>query len=139
MIATLKLLLPALFPSWRFFDVIGPSPKIEYAYLKAEQQQAEQWHEYSRRPDRRTFIQILLCLFYNASWNQYLYITRCAERLLEEPNVHSETEIIRVLRETTPTPQVHEELLQFRILLTERQGSSLRSELAYVSVPYSLK
>ena len=27
----LRLLLPALIPSWRFFDVIAPSPRIEYA------------------------------------------------------------------------------------------------------------
>ena len=30
-----KLLLPALIPSWSFFDVIAPSPRIEYALLRS--------------------------------------------------------------------------------------------------------
>ncbi len=31
----LQLLLPALIPSWRFFDRIGPAPRVEYALLWA--------------------------------------------------------------------------------------------------------
>lgn len=26
-----RLLLPAIVPSWRFFDEIAPSPRVEYA------------------------------------------------------------------------------------------------------------
>jgi hypothetical protein len=137
MIASLKLLLPALIPSWRFFDVIGPSPSIEYACLNSEQEQAGEWQEYSIRPQQRSFLQVIGHLFYNADWNQFLYITRCAEKLLEEPSDHSEAEIVRLLRQSVPAPQARAAFIQFRILLTEREAGGLHTELAYVSVPYS--
>ena len=35
MLQTVKLLLPALIPSWRFFSTIAPSPRIEFALLDA--------------------------------------------------------------------------------------------------------
>ena len=30
----IRLLLPALIPSWRFFDVVAPSPRIEFVLLE---------------------------------------------------------------------------------------------------------
>lgn len=32
-LAPFKLLLPALIPSWNFFDVIAPAPRVEYAQI----------------------------------------------------------------------------------------------------------
>ena len=43
MLQTLKLLLPALIPSWRFFDTIAPSPRIEFTLLKTAQDAPGDW------------------------------------------------------------------------------------------------
>ena len=40
MLRTLKLLLPVLIPSWRFFDFIAPSPRIQFSLLKTELKKA---------------------------------------------------------------------------------------------------
>ena len=36
MFNVLKLLIPALLPSWNFFDYITPSPRIQFTLLKHE-------------------------------------------------------------------------------------------------------
>jgi hypothetical protein len=46
MLQTLKLLLPALIPSWRFFDTIAPSPRIEFTLLKTAQDASGAWREF---------------------------------------------------------------------------------------------
>ena len=51
MLHGLKLLLPALIPSWRFFDTIAPSPRIEYALLH-DPHAAAAWREFRPRPAR---------------------------------------------------------------------------------------
>ncbi len=45
------LLLPALIPSWNFFDVIAPSPRIEAARLASTDAQPV-WREFRSRPQR---------------------------------------------------------------------------------------
>ena len=124
MLAGLKLLLPALTPSWRFFNSVGPSPRIEYAL----REEADNWREFRPRPAVLSFRQRLKRLFWNPLWNESLFLTSCAERLLENPTEHNRREIATRIaaelgqgRDDAPPPP------QFRIVLVARKGR----EVAY--------
>jgi hypothetical protein len=126
MLSTLKLLLPALLPSWRFFDSVGPSPRIEYALttLPAD------WREFRPRPAVLTPLDMLRRLLWSPDRNDSLFLTSCAERLLETPTAHSVEEIRARLAADLAGAD-----FQFRIVLIERQGQRLVREIAYESRP----
>jgi len=142
---TLKLLLPALIPSWNFFDVIAPSPRIEYTLLNSKDENVSEWQEFRPRPKQLSIIQILCRLFWNAKWNETLFMVSCAERILQNPThyQHSENEILnRIIRELiednsnkTFTTATH---IQFRILTIQRQGEQLNHEVNFESRIQSL-
>jgi len=75
-------LLPALMPSWRFFDAIGPSPRVDYAWVNDDAAPA-QWHEFRPRPAHVPVARMLARLLWNPAWNETLFVVRCAERLME--------------------------------------------------------
>ena len=76
-------LLPALIPSWRFFDTIGRSPRLEYRWLSSAASPLSQWQPFRPRPAALSAAQQLLRLVWNPAWNETLYVMRCAERVLE--------------------------------------------------------
>jgi len=136
MLRTLHLLLPALIPSWRFFDVIAPSPRIEFRLLHDAEAPADDWREFRPRPARLSFVQTLARLLWNPAWNENLFLVSCAERLLDEPTDHSRLEIHRriaadVARATPDAPP----FLQFRLILIAREGAALTRSVAYVAPP----
>ena len=134
MLASLKLLLPALTPSWRFFDSVGPSPRIEYALAKGPQEDADNWREFRPRPAVLPFREMLKRLFWNPAGNERLFLTSCAERLLENPTEHSRREIgARIAAELSQSPDDARPCLQFRIVLVSRDGARFRREVAYAS------
>lgn len=134
MIQTLKLLLPALIPSWNFFDVIAASPRIEYALLRSQDAAAGDWREFRPRPDRVPFRTMLARLLWNARWNETLFVVSCAERLMEEPTAHSQDEIFRRIAADLGG-RAEETWLCFRIaLLSEQEGKVVR-EIAFISEP----
>ncbi len=133
MLHSLKLILPAVIPSWRFFDVIAPSPRIEYAFLGSPQDIAQQWHEFRPRPQQLSFIHMLRRLFWNPDWNETLFLVSCAERLVENPTPHSHQEILARIKcaiKNSPHPEPY---LQFRLLFISRHDNELRREILYVS------
>lgn len=75
------LLLPVLFPSWRFFKEVGPSPRVEVSLGGGP------WQEATGRPDTLGLGQMFRRLFYNADWNERLFLVSLSERLLsgEQP------------------------------------------------------
>ncbi|MCD8519774.1 MAG: hypothetical protein LRY57_00355 [Alphaproteobacteria bacterium] len=91
----LQLLLPALIPSWRFFDTIAPSPRIEIALLPDEKAEAAHWREFHPRPERRSPLTILKSLFWNPRWNESLFLVSCAERLMNGEEDFAREEIFR--------------------------------------------
>lgn len=136
----LRLLLPALIPSWRFFDFIGPSPRIEYALLDAETSPVladAHWRVYRARRRAVTLLAMLRRLFWNAPWNEALYAVSCAERLLDAP-ASPQVQALEVLMmrrivdhldhfgEMTP-------FIAIRIVLLERTGNEIGARTAYVS------
>lgn len=142
---TLKLLLPALIPSWNFFDIIAPSPRIEYALLDSKGENASEWQGFRPRPKQLSFIQFLYRLFWNAEWNETLFMVSCAERILQNPTCyqHSENEILNRIIHELMDEDLNKSLIaathiQFRLLTIQRQDEQLIHEVNFESRIQSL-
>jgi hypothetical protein len=95
----LKILLPIIFPSWRFFSGIDPSPRVDIGFLKAGESDPEEWIDMSVLPQRLGFWEGVGRLFHNPVWNDRLYINTCAEHLYEFNSEFREEEVAnRVVR-----------------------------------------
>ena len=149
-----KSLLPALLPSWNFFDVIAPSPRIEFILLHSKNDTPTQWQEFHPRPAQLPLSQMLSRMFWNPKWNETLYVVSCAERIMENTSQnnldsHSENEILnRIINDIVcnkpiienknahDNPATH---LQFRLLVIQREGLELTQEVVFESriVPLS--
>jgi len=134
MLQTLKLLLPALIPSWRFFDIIAPSPRIEFALLRSEGETPANWQEFRPRPAFLSFGQMLRRMLWNPRWNESLFLVSCAERLVANPTNHSMVEIRnRIEAELVATKIAATPFLQYRLVFISRQEDGLQKEVAYIS------
>ncbi len=140
MLHTLKLLLPALLPSWNFFDVIAPSPRIQFSLLSKKDETPEEWQEFRPRPAKLTFIQMLKRLLWNPKWNESLFMVSCAERIIAQPaqriQQHSEDEILKRIIRILPESNLNlatANYLQFRLVLVQRQGEQLQHEIVFYS------
>ena len=142
---TLKLLLPALIPSWNFFDVIAPSPRIEYTLLNSQNESVTDWQEFRPRPEQLSFIQLLFRLLLNPRWNETLFMVSCAERILQNPTQyqHSENEILNriiseIIEEGLNKSLTAATQLQFRLLTIQRQDKDLIHDINFESRIQSL-
>jgi hypothetical protein len=127
------LLLPALIPSWNFFDVIAPSPRIEVARL-ASVDAPRVWHEFRPRPQRVSPVEMLRRLIWNPRWNETLFLVSCAERLIDHPTPHSEDEIFRrIAADLICEPG--EPWLVFRLVFVSRQGEAIEREVLFEAEP----
>jgi len=136
--STLKSLLPAIIPSWNFFDYIAPSPRAQFALLHSEDGLPSKWHEYCPQPDYISFITMLKRMFWNSQWNESLYVMSCAERLMDKPTHHSEDEILNCIKQYVIANNQKYNLenikhLQFRLVFIKRQGEELQHEVTFLS------
>lgn len=133
---TFKLLLPVFIPSWKFFNRIAPSPRIEFSLGAPVLDETSQWQELCLRPKQLSVIDFVKSIFYNPRWNEALYIMNCAERLVIDPNKHCVEEIMRRIRtelehrgmDLKSTPY-----LQFRLIVISREGNELQKEILFSS------
>jgi hypothetical protein len=126
---SLQLLIPALIPSWRFFDRIAPSPRIEFSVLDHAQDTPRNCQEFRPRPTYLSLRSMLRRMVWNPLWNESLFMVSCAERLIENPTQHSAQQILSRLWIALPKANY----LQFRLVLVSRQGEVLKKEIAYLS------
>ncbi|MDE1153680.1 MAG: hypothetical protein PW788_14185 [Micavibrio sp.] len=138
MLQTLKLLLPALIPSWRFFDVIAASPRIEFTLLDSAEDTAATWQEFRPRPAHLPLRDMLKRMAWNPSWNESLYLVSCAERLVTNASEHSQQEILNRIRRDI-APAATKPFLQFRLQLLHRNGAVMEQDVAYTSPVYSVQ
>lgn len=124
-----SLLLPALVPSWNFFDVIAPSPRVEYALAETRDAALDAWTEFRPRQQRVSPGVMLARLFWNPRWNESLFLVSCAERLVEEPTAHGEDEIFRRIAADL---EGGEPWLSFRLLFIDPTGER---EVLYQAAP----
>lgn len=136
----LKLLLPALIPSWNFFDVIAPSPRVEYARLRSIGDVSGEWREFRQRPPHVSPATMLQRLVWNPRWNETLFLASCAERLTDEPTDHSENEIFKRIAADLAHEADDPERpwLCFRLVFVSRVGESLVDEVLYQPAPRRL-
>ncbi|MGC4090190.1 MAG: hypothetical protein QM756_20385 [Polyangiaceae bacterium] len=141
----LRLLLPAIVPSWRFFDAVTASPRLDYALLAAPGDPPA-WQEFRPRREVLTFAAMLRRLLWNAQSNENLFLVSLSERLITatsaETAAHSQRELLlRVARhldrQRAAAPRA---LLQIRLRLVSRMGpgDAVDSELVYLSAPCPL-
>lgn len=136
MFKLLKLLLPALLPSWRFFDVIAPSPRIQYCLSTKSTQShspSQPWTTFQSRPNKLSFGTMCARMFWNPAWNESLFLVSCAERLVETPTVHSEQEIMKRIVATLLPADISSPYVQFRLLLISLHKTELIQEVVFYS------
>ena len=132
----LGLLLPALIPSWNFFDVIAPSPRIEYALTASSAVPKAGWTEFRPRPQRVSARSLLGRLLWNPRWNETLFLVSCAERLINAPTDHSQDEIFRCL--AADLVGTTGDWLSFRLVFVSREDQAIQREVLFQSAPRRL-
>lgn len=131
---TIDLLLPALFPSWRFFKQVGPSPRIEYRVLTDGQGAA--WRESHPIPAYVSLAHMARRMLWNPARNTQLYMVSLAERLVAGRVDHSVVELNRLIAEEIEEVQGD---LQFRLLFLEPDGAAIKGTVLYESTPVDLR
>ena len=130
MLASLRLILPVLLPSWRFFKTVEPSPRVEWALVGAD------WQALCAVPDQVTPLQMVARLFWNAARNDALFMVSCAERIEEEPTAHSIAEITQRVRDAIALSAERGPSAQFRLVFVSRKGARITREVLFVSDPF---
>lgn len=134
MLEPLKLLLPALIPSWRFFDVIAPSPRIEFALLNTPEDTQGSWQEFYPRPLHLPIRSMLKRMLWNPHWNETLYLVSCAERLMQNGCKHSRLEIAQRIKTHLQHSHANgKPYMQFRLVFVSKQGEALQKLVTFVS------
>ncbi len=139
MLQTLKLLLPALIPSWRFFDTIAPSPRIEFSLLENMDDMANHWQKFRPTPERLSIGHMLRNIFWSPRWNESLFLVSCAERLMDEPTDHSAEEIFRCIKVDLHREFKTTRYIQFRLVFLSRNGVELERHVTFTSPMRSLE
>lgn len=135
----LNLVLPVIFPSWRFFSSIGPSPRIHYAFLEDENSEPQEWIEFRPIPQRIRFLSRLRNLFYNPEWNEKLYMNTCAERLFEAYSPMRDQEIMARLIAAYNSGEIASanevSYITYRISALMREGNEVIQQVTFTSQP----
>lgn len=139
MLNLIKLLLPALMPSWRFFKAVEPSPRVEWALLEHPAAAASSWQEFRPRPQHLSVFAMARRMLWNPRWNESLFLVSCAERLTLAPSEHSRQEILRRIHaelERNPPPGRRLPYLQFRLVFIDRgEDGCLVKAVTFLSEP----
>ncbi len=142
MIRAFSLLLPVLMPSWRFFALVAPSPRIEYAFIHGAEGEAENWQAFRPIPNKIGFLETLERLVANSHWNDSLFLTSCAERYLQDGSRRHYDYIVRRLRDdlgATRTSRLTESHFQFRLVLVYREQDRIVQQEVHRSAILSLE
>ncbi len=110
-----SLILPAIFPSWRFFEEVGPAPVLEVF-------EGGEWHQARPAAPRLGVMAMIRCLLWNPHWNETLYLNSCAERLIVEPTAHAKAVLDQHFGDQ-----------RYRIYLRAREGAGLALVAAFDS------
>ncbi|MGB0660249.1 MAG: hypothetical protein ACPGNV_08700 [Mangrovicoccus sp.] len=134
----MSLLLPALFPSWRFFRTIAPSPRVEYAWLSQPDAEPANWQPARPRPARLDFAMMLRRLLWNPKWNETLYWVSLSERVAHSASAHAADQLGQRLRRDllengSAPPQAP--FFTYRLIFISRQDGQLQREVIYSSPP----
>lgn len=139
----IKLLFPILFPSWRFFSSIGPSPRIDVAFIAEKNAEPQAWLPFRSLPERVGFAAGVRRLLHNPIWNERLYINTCAEHLFEGPSDFYAQEIGARLVNAVLNREMNVDdafqYLVFRIRAIEFDAGQVSDEVVFISQPFLLQ
>lgn len=134
MLHTLSLVLPVLLPSWRFFQSVEPSPRVQWALLDGGT--PLDWQAFRPRPAALSPLQMLCRLFWNPHGNEALFVVSCAERIAQDPTPHSIAEIAsRIQDDIAAMPLRPDRRMQFRLVFVTRDADGWSEEIVYLSPP----
>ena len=135
MLHILSLILPVLVPSWRFFQSVEPSPRIQWALDKPTQ--TDVWQEFWPRPAHVTLGQMLTRLFWNPARNEALFVFSCAERIALGHTVHSVDAInARIYNDLRARNiETKELMLRFRLVFVTRSINGWSEDIVFQSTP----
>lgn len=138
MLKTLSLILPVLVPSWRFFQTIEPSPRVQWAVLSAPDAAPDDWQEFRPQPATVSLFQMLLRLVWNPARNEDLFVISCAERIKDHPTAHSIKEIRHRIQDDLERTRgdTTAQMLQFRLVFVRRDQTRLVEDVVFVSDPF---
>jgi hypothetical protein len=131
LIKNIRLVLPALIPSWRFFDEIVPSPRVEFTVLETPHDEPVHWSEFRPRPARVSGASLLRRLFWNPHWNETLFLVSCSERLIESGEPYCIQEIFNRIRNDLKDTAAR--YVKFRLVLVHREADALQRQVMFVS------
>lgn len=139
----LKLLLPILFPSWRFFSSIGPSPRVDVAFVAEKNAEPQMWLPFRPLPEVVDLAAGVRRLFHNPNWNEQLYINTCAEHLFEEFSDFYAHEIGVRLVNSVFNKEINTDstsrYLVFRIRAITVEAGQVRNDVVFISQPFLLQ
>ena len=140
LIRIITLVLPIVFPSWRFFKTVEPSPRIQWAWREQDKSAAPNWQEFHPLQERLSWPRTVGQLFYNAQWNESLFLVSCAERLQDSPSGRLIDEIkSRVSRKLSKNNDTGQSCLAcFRIIFVQDRDGSQTLDEVYVSDPFTV-
>lgn len=132
MLKTLSLVLPVLLPSWRFFQTVEPSPRVQWARAGAE---PNDWQTYRPPPQHLSLLTMLWRLFWNPRGNETLFVASCAERLHLTQSPHALAQIrSRVRRQVAQEGDVPAGVpVRFRLVFVQRVDGALIEDVVFVS------
>lgn len=130
-----KLAIPAIIPSWRFFDTIAPSPRIECTTFDHDGSSSG-WQEYRPRPEHVSFPTMMKRMLWNPWWNDTLFLVSCSERLMQNPTDHSYNEILKRIQSDLLDSSAAE--VQFRLVFIARTGSEIEKHFTFTSEKHAL-
>lgn len=131
MLGTLRLLLPILLPSWRFFAGVGPSPRVQ-GLLSTGDRSAPDWRDFGQPPENLSAFTMLCRLFFSPGRNEDLFLVSLSERMITDPTDHTLREIWTRIDQAVPPGQI---CLRFRLCFVSRENEDLVSDTLYQSDP----
>ena len=134
------LILPILFPSWRFFKSIDASPRIQWAGYNPTQADHPEWAELSPRPQSRSLWEIVRSLVFNPERNEALYLVSCAERIADSPTSHFVAQIEERVRcyVSGRSGDLCVAQARFRLVFIEIRDERYFEEIVFTSDPFDI-
>jgi hypothetical protein len=132
----LQHLLPALIPSWRFFDRIGPAPHLEFQLTASPDRVSAEWGAVHPRRARVPAILMLARLFWNPYGNEALYLVSCAERLIDDPSDAGADDLWQRVADIVERDNAHASVgpfLRVRIVQVMREGDRIIHHVPWTS------
>lgn len=139
--STFGLILPALIPSWRFFETIEPSPRVQWAFVSEKGDPPADWHSLQPRPRSVAPLASIVRLFWNPVRNDALFVVSCAERIQQRATDHSIQEIKRRIQAELRKSQQDSaaQNFQFRLVFVRRVQTGLEQEILFTSAAFPVR